>query len=109
MHEEFHDQGLEIIGFPCNQFGGQEPWPEPEIKAFVEGLGVTFKMMSKIDVKGANESPVYTYLKETTGSGDPTWNFGIYYAVSRTGEVVVSGDSPQASLAAIQGFLAEEA
>jgi glutathione peroxidase-family protein len=55
--------GLRILGFPCNQFGGQEPGTEAEIKEFVKKFGVTFDMFSKINVNGSGEHPLYTYLK----------------------------------------------
>ena len=64
MYEQYESRGLSVLGFPCNQFGGQEPGTNEEIKAHVEEkYGITFDMMSKIDVNGANEHPLYTWMK----------------------------------------------
>ena len=64
LYGKLHGKGLEILGFPCNQFGGQEPGSEKEIAAFCErNYGVTFPMFAKIDVNGAGASPLYQYLK----------------------------------------------
>lgn len=72
-------RGLRILGFPCNQFGKQEPDPEPVIKQFADGYGVKFDMFAKINVNGSNALPVYKYLKSqqkgTLGSFIK-WNFG---------------------------------
>ena len=77
---EAHKDKLEIIGFPCNQFGGQEPGNAEEIQSFCEmNFGVSFTLTEKIDVKGANQHPVYTWLtkKRKNGIKDSTvkWNF----------------------------------
>ena len=73
-------QGLLIVGFPCNQFGGQEPGSHEEICRFTsETFGVDFPLMSKIDVKGDNQSPLYEELTKITGvdghQGSVRWNF----------------------------------
>lgn len=80
LHEQFGEKGLVIIGFPCNQFGGQEPGAEEQVEAFCQkNYGVTFPLMSKVDVKGASQHAVYQWLtkKELNGSMDATvkWNF----------------------------------
>ena len=80
MHKELSGKGLSILGFPCNQFGAQEPGSEEEIQSFCStNYGVTFDMFSKVDVNGANENPLYGYLKETCpGILNTTavkWNF----------------------------------
>ena len=80
LHETFKDKGLIILGFPCNQFGGQEPGTEQEIEAFCEkNYNVTFQMMSKVEVKGAQQHPVYQWLtrKDQNGAMDAAvkWNF----------------------------------
>lgn len=80
LYAEYKDKGLVIIGFPCNDFGGQEPGSEAEIMAFCEkNYGVTFPLMSKISVKGDDTSPVYKWLtsKEENGVLDAKvkWNF----------------------------------
>lgn len=65
LYEKYHDQGLEILGFPCNQFLGQEPGTNEEIQSFCSlNYNVTFPLFAKIDVNGEAESPLYTYLKE---------------------------------------------
>ncbi|KAG0243472.1 thioredoxin-like protein [Mortierella sp. GBAus27b] len=64
LYKAYKDQGFVIIGFPCNQFGGQEPGSNEEIEEFCQvNFGVTFPLMDKIDVNGDDEDPVYTYLK----------------------------------------------
>ena len=77
MHEEFGDKVV-ILGFPANNFGGQEPGTNLEIAEFCEkNYGVTFQMFEKISVKGADQHPLYQWLKEKTGQ-EPTWNFCKY-------------------------------
>lgn len=71
-------EGLRILAFPCNQFGGQEPGTNEEIKAFAEGYGVKFDMYSKIDVNGSNAHPLFDYLKSKQGGtlgNFIKWNF----------------------------------
>eukprot|EP00854_Cymbomonas_tetramitiformis_P011809 gene11809-13942_t len=71
-------KGFEVLAFPCNQFGGQEPAPEAEVKAFAQGFGVKFPMFSKIDVNGNNVHPLYNWLKTEkrgTMGDDIKWNF----------------------------------
>jgi glutathione peroxidase len=74
LHEEFADRGFTVIGFPSNQFGGQEPGTSDEIAAFCsDSYGVTFPMSAKIDVNGADRDPIYAAL---IGDGpDIQWNF----------------------------------
>ena len=65
LYQKYKDQGLEILGFPCNQFLGQEPGTNEEIQSFCSlNYNVTFPLFAKIDVNGEAESPLYTYLKE---------------------------------------------
>ena len=65
LYQKYKDQGLEILGFPCNQFLGQEPGTNEEIQSFCSlNYNVTFPLFDKIDVNGEAESPLYTYLKE---------------------------------------------
>ena len=70
---------LMVLGFPCNQFGNQEPKSNKEIQEFVKNKKITFPVFSKIDVNGKNEEPLYTYLKESKSSfffgKDIKWNF----------------------------------
>src|SRR4051794_7549437 len=63
LYEKYKDQGFTILGFPCNQFGSQEPGPEAEIKTFCEtSFGVKFPLFAKVDVNGSNAHPLYQYL-----------------------------------------------
>ena len=63
LYQQYKDQGLEILGFPCNQFGGQDPGSNSEIGAFCQkNYGVSFPMFAKVDVKGAEAHPVFRYL-----------------------------------------------
>jgi glutathione peroxidase len=71
------DESVEILAFPCNQFGSQEPDSDAQILQFAKGKGVEFTMMSKIDVNGPTASPVYKYLKKAAGPGAISWNFGM--------------------------------
>ena len=92
LHERYADQGFEVLGFPCNQFGGQEPGSAEEIQQFCSmSYGVTFPMFEKIDVNGPNRHPLYDQLTETADAeghdGDIRWNFE-KFLISPTGEVV---------------------
>ena len=80
LQEKYADRGFTVVGFPCNQFGGQEPGSAEEIESFCSmTYGVTFPMMEKIDVNGADRHPIYAALTETADaeghSGDIRWNF----------------------------------
>ena len=77
LYDEYKDKGLIVIGVPSNQFGGQEPGTESEIKDFCEtNFNITFPITSKYDVKGSNAHPIYLWAKETYGkSAVPKWNF----------------------------------
>ena len=83
--KEFRDRGLVVIGFPCNDFGGQEPGSSSEIREFcTKNYGVTFPLMSKVQTKaGAGQSEIYAFLSAATGKL-PSWNFG-KYLVGRDG------------------------
>ena len=76
LYEDFKDKGLVVVGVPTNQFGGQEPGSETEIKNFCEtNFNITFPMTSKYDVKGDKAHPIYMWAKETFGkSAVPKWN-----------------------------------
>lgn len=80
LYKDFKDKGLVILGFPCNQFGKQEPGTEKEIsEGCLINYGVSFPMFSKIDVNGENAHPIYKYLKkELKGfpGSEIKWNFG---------------------------------
>jgi len=77
LYSEYKDEGLVVLGVPCNQFMGQEPGTEAEIKAFCETrFNIDFPLTSKEEVKGAGAHPFYKWALETLGeSADPAWNF----------------------------------
>lgn len=92
LHEKYKDQGLQILGFPCNQFGKQEPGAETQISEFCEiNYGVDFQMFSKIDVNGGDTHPLYQHLKQQApgllGSKAIKWNF-TKFLINKDGEVV---------------------
>ena len=127
MYEKYHDQGLEILDIPCNQFGGQAPGSDDEIHEFCTlHYKTTFPQMKKSDVNGANELPLYTYLKSQKGfegfgehkykaviekmlsdadpdwakKSDIKWNF-TKFIVDRSGNVVARFE-PTASMADVE-------
>ncbi len=79
LHEKYKDKGLVVLGFPCNQFMGQEPLKDEEMEQTCEiNHGVTFQLTKKIDVNGSNADPVYKYLKKKLGGfliSRIKWNF----------------------------------
>ncbi len=92
LYEKLHGRGFEILGFPSNQFGAQEPGNEAEIAQFCElNYGVKFPLFAKIDVNGSDAAPLYQYLKKTKpgllGSEAIKWNF-TKFLVDRKGKVV---------------------
>jgi len=91
LHETYADQGFTVIGFPCDQFGGQEPGDDAEIGAFCQkNYGVTFPMMSKVEVNGDNAHPVYAWLRSEKGGvlgSKIKWNF-TKYLVGKDGQVI---------------------
>ena len=75
LFERYKDKGLEILAFPCNQFGSQEPGSNEQIKTFCEDkYSVSFKLFDKVDVIGEHASPLFNYLNEVAGR-DIKWNF----------------------------------
>jgi glutathione peroxidase len=86
LHQEFGDK-ITVLGFPANNFGGQEPGSDQQIARFCEkNYGVTFTMFSKMEVVGKNQHPLYKFLKDKTGK-EPTWNF-CKYLVSENSEEI---------------------
>jgi len=78
LHEELAGEGFSVVGFPCNQFGAQEPGSEREIQVFcAANYGVTFPMSARIDVNGAGRHPLYAWLTDPANGhpGDIQWNF----------------------------------
>jgi glutathione peroxidase len=93
LHETYGSQGLVVLGFPCNQFGGQEPGSSTEVEAFCSlNYGVTFPLSEKIDVKGPSADPLFQYLTEQTGE-EIKWNF-TKFLIDRQGQVVKQYDTP---------------
>ncbi len=92
LYQKLHERGLEILGFPCNQFGSQEPGSDGDIAEFCQlNYGVSFPMFSKVDVNGDDAHPLFVHLKEKApgllGSQKIKWNF-TKFMVNRDGEVV---------------------
>ena len=109
MYEQYKDRGLVVVGFPANNFAGQEPGTNQEIQAFCSRTyDVKFPMMSKISVKGDDQAPIYKYLTGGAANpavaGDIKWNF-TKFLVDRGGKVVarfepaVTPDSPEVKAA----------
>lgn len=89
--KKFKDRGLIVLGVPANNFGGQEPGTNEEIKTFcTRNYKVTFPMAAKVSVKGYDQAPLFKYL--STVSGAPKWNF-TKYLVDRNGKVLMRFDS----------------
>lgn len=87
MYEKYKDKGLEILAFPCNQFGGQESGTNEEIRNFCDSkYNVSFKLFDKIEVKGENASPLFNYLTEKAGR-EIQWNF-TKFLINKEGEFV---------------------
>ncbi len=92
LHEKLADKGLAVLGFPCNQFGGQEPGTEAEIAEFCAATyNVKFPMFSKVEVNGPGAAPLYKHLTaldtQPKGKGDIKWNFE-KFVIGKNGEVV---------------------
>lgn len=91
LYDKYKDQGLEILGFPCNQFGKQDPGEDDEIENFCQmNYGVSFQMFSKIDVKGEHADPIFAYLTdEAKGilTKQIKWNF-TKFLVDKEGHVI---------------------
>ena len=92
LYNEYNSQGLEILAFPCNQFGAQEPGTNDEIKSFcTEKYNVTFPIFNKIDVNGPNEDPLFTFLKSSKrgflGYKPIEWNFA-KFLINGDGDVI---------------------
>ena len=92
LHQKYQEQGLVILGFPCNQFGGQDPGSNDQILDFcVKNYGVSFPMHAKIDVNGTSAHPLFDYLKQEAkgalGTQRIKWNF-TKFLVGRDGTVI---------------------
>jgi glutathione peroxidase len=107
VYQKNKSQGLVVLGFPCNQFGGQEPGTDAEIKQFCSSnYDVTFPLFDKIEVNGSNRNPVYVMLAGTGSptAGDIKWNF-TKFLIGRDGKIIkrfesrVKPDSPEVTQA----------
>lgn len=91
LYSKYKDQGLTILGFPCNQFGSQEPGDENDIEEFCQvNYGVSFPMFSKVDVNGSDAHPIFKYLKSEQGGflgSKIKWNF-TKFLIDRNGQPV---------------------
>ena len=132
IYEEFHDKGLEILDFPCNQFAEQAPGTDEEIHSFCQGrFGVTFPQFSKIDVNGDDATPLYKYLttntafegfggpmglvlapivkkmdKDYKNNGNIKWNF-TKFLIDREGNIVARFE-PTADMKLVKQKIAEQ-
>ena len=113
LHKQYADKGLVVLGFPCNQFGSQDPGSNDEIASFCQlNYGVSFPMMAKIDVNGADASPLYKWLTAEApgllGSKAIKWNF-TKFLVGKNGQVIrryAPQDAPKKLAADIEAALA---
>jgi glutathione peroxidase len=112
-HQKYKDKGFVVLGFPCNQFGGQEPGSNEEIKEFCSSkFNVTFPLFDKIDVNGEKRHPLYTDLvgKDSPFPGDIKWNFN-KFLIGKDGKILkrfeskATPDSPEV-IEAIEAALA---
>lgn len=112
LHEQYAERGLAVLGFPCNQFGKQEPGDAEQIGAFCQkNYGVTFPMFEKIEVNGDGAHPLYRYLKSEKagilGTEAIKWNF-TKFLIDRTGKPVRrfgSADTPESIAPEIEKLL----
>jgi glutathione peroxidase len=114
VYQQFHDKGVVVLGFPCNQFGKQEPGTSDEIGAFCEkNFGVTFPLFEKIDVNGEHAHPLFAHLKKQAkgllGTEAIKWNF-TKFLVRKDGSVFdryAPSTKPEQLVADIEKLLAE--
>jgi glutathione peroxidase len=112
LYQTYKDRGFEVLGFPCNQFGAQEPGSADEIEQFCKiNFGVTFPLMAKIDVNGPDASPLYDWMKAEKkglmGTTAVKWNF-TKFLIDRQGRVVkryAPTDKPEAIARDIEKLL----
>ncbi|MFP5520158.1 MAG: glutathione peroxidase [Bdellovibrionia bacterium] len=111
LYQKYKTQGLEILGFPCNQFGAQEPGSDSDIQSFCSlNYGVSFPVFKKIEVNGDSASPLYTWLKQSApgilGTEMIKWNF-TKFLINKKGEVV-KRYAPQTTPADMSADIAAE-
>lgn len=114
LYQQYKEQGLVVIGFPCNQFGSQDPGTNDEIGAFCQkNYGVSFPMMAKVDVNGADAHPVFKWLKDQKGgllTDGIKWNF-TKFLIDSSGQVIdryAPTTKPEAIKADIEQALANK-
>ena len=108
LYQDYRDKGFEVLAFPCNQFGGQEPGDAGEIAEFCKvNFGLTFPLMAKVDVNGDNASPLFDWMKRekpgVMGSKAIKWNF-TKFLIGRDGRVI-GRFSPSTKPAALEGAI----
>ena len=109
MYGKYKSKGLEILAFPCNQFGAQESGSNEQIKAFAKNYGATFPLMDKVEINGDGASDLFEYMKEAKKVSGPEallgndvkWNFG-KFLVDKQGKVV-NRYAPTVNPLAIEG------
>lgn len=90
LYKEYKDKKFLVAAFPCNQFGGQDPGTNEEIRNFAQSkYEVSFPIMAKIEVNGENTEPLFSFLKKTSNGEDIKWNFA-KFLVDKTGEGVTA-------------------
>jgi len=112
LWQKYRDRGFEVIAFPCNQFGGQEPGSAEDIASFCEvNFGLSFPLMGKVDVNGDDAAPIWTWLKRAApgllGSKSVKWNF-TKFLIGRDGKVVrryAPTDKPESLAKDIEALL----
>jgi glutathione peroxidase len=112
LHRKYHEKGLTVLGFPCNQFGGQEPGNADEIASFCSlTYDVTFPLLAKVDVNGDNADPLFEHIKQEKpglmGTKSIKWNF-TKFLVDKDGKVVsrhAPNEKPEDMTAAIEKLL----
>lgn len=87
LYAKYGTNDFEILAFPSNQFGAQEPDSNAQIAGFCQANGVQFQMMDKVDVNGSGMHNVYKFLKQKAGPVRIAWNFGSYYLIGRDGQL----------------------
>jgi glutathione peroxidase len=108
LHARLADRGFAVLGFPCNQFGAQEPGSEAQIQNFCSSrFQVTFPMFAKVEVNGPGAHPLYQWLKAQSGGADIGWNFA-KFLVDRNGALIsrhAPTDAPESLAPAIERLL----
>lgn len=112
LHKQYQDKGFKVLGFPCNQFGQQEPGDDKEIAQFCElNFGVSFPLFKKVDVNGDDADPLFKFLKQQAkgimGTQSIKWNF-TKFLINREGKVLkrfAPTDKPESMKSAIESTL----